>query len=188
MVVGYINAQESKKEYTGFSKGNIFMTGSVGVRSLENTANNYKENSFNFSPRAGFFVSNNIVLGLGLEISNISRQQTSVSQTFEQRNFGIIVFGRYYFSPSNNFTFFTQAQIDYLTSNITNLNIKSTGVGFGIAPGISYFISDNFAIETSLGILSYASAKADVPNAQSSTDLNIGIDFSQTRFGVLYKF
>ena len=61
----FANAQDG-----GFAKGDVFLSGSFGYNSTK--TGDIKNNSFEFTPRAGFFVSDNIAVGarLGFTTSN----------------------------------------------------------------------------------------------------------------------
>ena len=60
---GAANAQEESNE--GFSKADVFVSGSFGFGSQKNTADgNYKESNFEVMPRVGYFVSENIALAI----------------------------------------------------------------------------------------------------------------------------
>ncbi|MEO0037857.1 MAG: hypothetical protein RIQ59_1068 [Bacteroidota bacterium] len=188
-VLSFANAQDKKESDEGFSKGDVFMSGSFNISNSKwASSGNYEESAFTFAPSLGYFVSENFALGLGLNLSNSSAKATSSSAESKTSTVGLALMGRYYFTPSSKFSSFVHGEFDYLTMTMDPGSLKANGYGFAIAPGFNYFVSKNLALETSIGMLSYASAKADVAGAQASTNFKLGLDFSKINFGLSYKF
>jgi outer membrane protein len=188
----FANAQDSSASGSGFSKGNLFISGSVGVGS-EKTGNE-KINDFNFSPRAAYFVTNNIAVGVALGFDS-RKNDDGVNTIIKDTQFSAGAFGRYYFTPSSQFSVFGQLGFDVnstkTTTNVTGLpsvESKSNGFGVALAPGVSYFLSNHFAIEAAWGVLNFNSNKPDVANADTTTNVNFGLNLNDLNFGLVYKF
>ena len=190
----FANAQDKKEKSTGegFSNGDVFISGAIGYSS-EKTGS-FKASGLEFSPRVGYFVSDNIALGLALGFASQKVEQGG-SATNTQTSFG--VFGRYYATPSSKFSLFAQLGFDVTSSknewyvdsngNLQPTDSKDKGFKLAFAPGFHYFLSDKFALETSIAALSYGTSKFD--GASDSTDtFKLGIDFSKIMFGLTYKF
>ncbi|WP_378174534.1 porin family protein [Aquimarina sp. SS2-1] len=176
----FVNAQDG-----GFAKGDIFVSGSFGYDS-ESTGDN-KNNTFSITPRVGFFVTENITVGARLGYTTQKIEVGGGETKINALNAG--AFGRYYFTPSNKFSIFGELGLDYVSAKTEIASTDSTTDGFGInvGPGVSYFISDHFALEAFWGALGYATAKAD--GAADSTDLfTIGLDLDDINLGLVYKF
>lgn len=188
MAFGFANAQET----TGFTKGDIFASGSVGYGS-EKTGDN-KNNTFNFSPKAGYFVTNNIAVGvkLGFTSGKDTEQVGPASIETKTNTFEAGAFGRYYFTPASQFSFFGELSAGFNSSKTEIDGVpgesKSNGFNVGVAPGISYFVSKNIALEATFGLLGYKTNKPDFDGAESTDTFNIGANFSDIRFGIVYKF
>ncbi|WP_044398455.1 outer membrane beta-barrel protein [Lacinutrix sp. Hel_I_90] len=192
-----VNAQEAMST-GGFNEGDVFISGAVGFGSSSQGDNS--ENTFTVSPKVGFFVNDNIAIGATVGYSSYTDEYQTVNPvTFEdvtaEDKFSVFsagVFGRYYFTPGSQFSFFGElaAGITSTTEDdaFVEEDFKSNGVTAAFAPGISYFVSDNFAIEAAVGVLGYNTNKADVDGAEARNDFNIGADFSNISFGVVYKF
>ncbi|AXT49538.1 porin family protein [Aquimarina sp. BL5] len=179
--LAFANAQDGE----GFAKGDIFVSGSFGYDS-ESTGDN-KNNSFSITPRVGFFVTENITVGARLGYTTQKIEVGGGETKINTLNAG--AFGRYYFTPSNKFSIFGELGFDYVSAKTEIASTDSTTDGFGInvGPGVSYFLSDNFALEAFWGALGYATAKAD--GATDSTDLfSIGLDLDDINLGLVYKF
>jgi hypothetical protein len=185
--LGFANAQDKKESGEGFSKGDVFITGSFNVGSSKYTANgNYKENTFSFSPKVGYFVSENIALGLGLGFATSKVEENEGDEASKVNTTSIEAFGRYYATPGSKFSLFGQLSVGYATVDYDAFKVNAYGVE--LAPGVSYFLNDSFAMEASWGALSYASAKADVDGAENSNEFNLGLDLSAINLGLVYKF
>lgn len=186
----FANAQETTST-GGFSTGDVFISGSIGFGS-EKTGD-FKTNEFNFSPRAAYFVSDNISLGLALGYNNTKQDEDFGFGTTEVKTntFEIGAFGRYYFMPASQFSLFTQLGVNYGTTKSEaegeEFN-KANGFNVEFAPGISYFISDHFALEATFGVLGYTTVKPDADDADSTNTFEFGLDMSDINFGLLYKF
>lgn len=189
---GFANAQDAKEESAGgmgFANGDIFITGSVGFNS-ESTGD-LKENTFNIAPSVGFFVSDNIAIGGRLGYSS-SKFDDGIGDDAESSTFSIGAFGRYYATPGSQFSMFVELGANYRSTSSNDgsgdEDVKSTGFGIALAPGISYFVSDNWAIEASIAALSYNTDKPDFDGAESTDNFGLNVDFTNVSVGVIYKF
>lgn len=192
MAFGLVSAQESTGS-AGFKQGDVFASGAVGYSS-EKTGDN-KSDQFTVIPRAAYFVTDNIALGA--QIGYTTGTETvegpfggSVDQ--DTNVFSAGVFGRYYFTPARNFSFFGQLGVDFATAKTEIEGVpgeaKANGFNVGLAPGISYFVSDHIALEATFGLLGYNSVKPDVDGAESTDTFDIGFDLENINFGIVYKF
>lgn len=185
--LSFANAQEKSSE--GFSKGNLFMSGSINLSNSKWAASgNYEESAFTLAPSLGYFVSENFALGIGLNVSNSTAKATTNSTETKTSTVGLALMGRYYFTPSSKFSTFVHGEFDYLTMTMDPGSLKVNGLGLGVAPGFNYFVSKNLALETSFAILNYSTAKVDVAGAEAATNFKLGIDLSRINFGLAYKF
>lgn len=191
------SAQETTSGAKGFSNGDIFMTGAVGFGTT--STGDYSTSQFTIAPSVGFFVSDNIAVGVELGYTSATEdneimfmgEPVMVEQT--TKTLGIGGFGRYYFTPANDFSFFGQLSIAYASSTFDSGypgedEVKANGFNIGLAPGISYFISNNFALQASIGVLGYTTVKPDYDNAESTDTFELGLDMNDVRFGLVYKF
>lgn len=107
------------------------------------------------SPKMGYFVSDNFMLGavVDLGFAKSAKAAGSVKTT----TYGVQGLTRYYFSQGergvDNFVrrgaFFVEAN-----AGIAGVNVKggdtTNGFAFGVGPGYSYFVTPNVALETTL--------------------------------------
>lgn len=108
------------------------------------------------SPKMGYFVSDNFMLGAVVnfgftkspKISGISARTT---------NYGVQALSRYYLSPGEKGIdnllkqgrFFMEANAGVAGVNVKN-GKTTNGFAFGVGPGYSYFVTNSVALETSL--------------------------------------
>ncbi len=180
--LGFVNAQDG-----GFAKGDIFASGSFGYSSQSN--GDAKSTAFQITPRIGFFVSDNIVVGARIGY-NAQKQEIPFTDEVKINTFNGGAFGRYYFTPSSKFSIFGELGVDYLSikTEIASIDTTVDGVGIGGGPGVSYFISDHFALEAFWGALSYSSTKPDIDGAESTDTFSIGVNLDDINLGLVYKF
>jgi hypothetical protein len=185
MAFSFANAQESTG--VGFSEGDLFMTGSFGYTSTK--TGDVKTNEFSIAPRVGYFVTSNIAVGG--QLGYVSGTETDEFDAETDTNvFTVGAFGRYYFTPARNFSFFGHLGLDYASAKTEfegGGETKADGFQLALAPGISYFVSDHIALEATFGALGYSTYEVD--GADDSTDsFELSADLTNITFGILYKF
>jgi outer membrane protein len=168
----------------GFIKGNSFVTGSFNFESKDSSS--VTENTVEFSPTFGYFISNNLVLGGRLSVGQNKTTDSIVIKNNTTFSFG--VFARYYMSPKSRFSVFGQLGMNYNTKKEKLSKSSVTGFDIGLAPGISYFLSDHFAVEATFGRLGFETSKPDVEGAKSKSIINFDVNLSNVGFGLIYKF
>jgi hypothetical protein len=147
-------------------QGNWLVGANIG-----NIGHNFKSETFSFdlTPRAGYFISDNAVIGaqaqLGLSLY-------SGGETFR---YGVTPFVRYYFpegaSPSGRF--FGEAVIGLAGSSEKDSEGDSIfSRVYGVSGGYAHFIATNVALE---GMLNLIRSNANVDFGGSSTGLSVSI-------------
>src|SRR5690606_38194531 len=66
----FANAQEGEPTF-GFSEGDFLIEGNINFSSTNNKNTEVKESSFNFNPKAGYFISDDIAIGLDLAFGSL---------------------------------------------------------------------------------------------------------------------
>ncbi len=187
---GIAQAQEETGG-TGFAKNDVFVSGSLGYSSQK--TGDIKTTSFNVIPRVGYFVSDNFAIGAQLGYASTERTYYTEFDIAEAKTTGFELgaFARYYGSPAKSFSFFGQLSASYLTAKTEyegGGESKVNGFGLGVAPGISYFVSDNIALEATFGALNYSTTKPDEDNAESTDNFDLNLNLTEVTFGIIYKF
>jgi hypothetical protein len=157
-VISYgVNAQTAK--------GNIMMGASLADLSLSFQKGNTTFTG-NISPKAGFFIKDNMAIGPDVNLGIITTQGASFF------TYGVGAFGRKYFgdqaleSVKNTRYFF---EVNAGISGQSGGGASTTGLGLGAGPGLAYFISKTVALEA------LAKYNLTVGFGSSTTLNNIGV-------------
>ncbi len=182
---GFANAQEATTD-GGFAKGDVFVTGGFGFSS-EKTGD-LKSNGFEFSPAAGFFVTENIAVGARLGIMS-GKVENGVTET-KMNGFGVEAFGRYYMTPASKFSVFGELAVGIgsFKTETGPVETKSQTFGVNAGVGVSYFLSSNWAIEAGWAGLGYNTDDNGGDGADKTNTFGLNVDLSSINFGLIYKF
>ena len=177
----------SSLSFAQLQKGNILLGGGVGYsnQNIDHEANaSYKSSSFTFSPQAGFFLHDNLALGLNLSYNNHSTTNESGSSTteFSSSQFGLGPFLRKYFPMGEQFALFGQVDLGYQFGKQENStggqNIKRdiNALRLGTGLGFSFFPKDWISVDLTINPLSYTHLK--VKDDESTVSKTNNFDFS----------
>jgi|Laugresp1bdmlbsn_1035097.scaffolds.fasta_scaffold03590_3 outer membrane protein W len=189
-VFGFVNAQNKKESNLGFVKGDVFVSGALKFGS-DSKVSYYKQDSFVFAPSVGYFVTDNIALGVNLNVGFGSVQATSTSGKSKTNSIGAGLAGRYYFMPGSQFTLFAELGTAFgmvKSTPVLGTVTKVNSLGIALTPGLDYFVSKNFCLETKIALLSYVSSKGDWTGSEKTSSIRFGADWSAFTFGANYKF
>lgn len=194
--LSFANAQEGEPTF-GFSEGDFFVEGNIGFGSTNNKNTEVKTSSFEFNPKAGYFISEDLAVGLELGFGS-SKEKFDGQDTDKNSYVAVGGFARYYFLDLGaRFKTYGEFGLAYATvkDGISPNELKVNAFGAGLGLGINYFVTENIAINFGLAdILSYTSAKADVDGAEAVNEFNFGFGefnnfFGTTAtFGLTFKF
>ena len=192
----------------------VFVGGGLGIysSSISTTTGSITNNGpstldYNFSPEVGFFIQDNLALGLRLSIFN-QTTKTNVNQnrddTHVTNSWSIAPFIRYYLAKSGNFSFFGEGALGIggATSKNTSGSTTEEGptttiVSIGVSPGISYDLSEKVSLIAKLGGISYTSnsQKETFGTGQSATTtttsnpvIGFNLGLNNLSFGAIVKF
>ncbi|WP_291141999.1 outer membrane beta-barrel protein [Flavobacterium sp. UBA7680] len=141
-VLGFASANA---QTTGFAKGDAFISGALTVGS-EKTGDD-KTSAFEIEPRVGYFVTEKIAIGGKLGYRTVKDATDALT---------VGAFGRYYFTPASQFSVFGQAGLDFTNTKFKHTDAKANEFGANIGLGLSYFLSNHFAIEATWAGLGYS--------------------------------
>lgn len=183
LAFGFANAQDSTGK--GFSKGDVFISGSVSIAS-EKTGDD-KSSGFVVEPKVGFLVTDNIAIGGKIGFGSLKSEESGVD-TEDLARLTVGAFGRYYFTPSSDFSLFAELGVDYSSIDNKLNDFKANEIGANLGLGLSYFVSSNFAIEAGWAGLGYTSNDNGGDGVDKTNSFGLNADLSSINFGVLYKF
>jgi opacity protein-like surface antigen len=184
LAFGFANAQESTGS-KGFAKGDIFISGSVGINSEKE--GDIKESGFEIAPKVGFFVTDNIAIGGRLGYRS-DKAENAVTDTRDEARLSVGAFGRYYFTPSSDFSLFGELGVDYSSVDYKLADVKANEIGANLGLGLSYFVSSNFAIEATWAGLGFTSNDNGGDGADKTNSFGLGANLDSINLGVVYKF
>ncbi|RZL41863.1 MAG: porin family protein [Pedobacter sp.] len=184
MTFGFANAQEATGN-GGFSKGSMFLSGAFSLESSKTGES--KTSGFEIEPRFGYFVTDNIAIGGKLGYAS-SKAETAGVDTADNTALTIGAFGRYYFTPASQFSLFGQAGLDYSSIENKLADAKSNEIGVNVGLGLSYFVSNDWAIEATWAGLGYTSNDNGGDGAEKTNTFGLNADLRAISFGVVYKF
>lgn len=190
-----LRAQEktnNKVSGDGFTYADIFVSGAISFGSVTNGFTN--TNTFTFSPKAGYFVNDNIAVGLDFSYESEKTEQdilfTNAINKIKERGITAGLFGRYYINPESKFSIFGELGLGFNNTKRvgSNQDFDRNGLRFVFTTGINYFVSNHFALEASVGLIQYDTFKFDDGNSESIDAFFIGLDLTNINLGVVYRF
>ncbi|MEO6550686.1 MAG: hypothetical protein ABIN94_21960 [Ferruginibacter sp.] len=131
--------------------------------------------SLDINPKAGWFVANNLAVGVDVNLG-LNTQKGATSFTYGLGAFGRKYLGTEYTNLARTTKIFLEANAGFYGTNLTGTNITKTstnGVGLGFGPGISYFITNNIALEA----LAKYNLTIGLGNSTTNNNINIGLGF-----------
>ena len=186
-----VNAQENE----GF-KGKWFLMGQAGY----GTSNDGDSQNYSILPAVGNFSAPTVAVGgaigyIGtkddLGDKNVNKTNAFVVQPLVRKYWGVsdklFIFGQA--SVPLMLKKNTQERANIIGNGVTSAEQKYTAYGIEIAPGLDYFLSSHWSIETTFGIASWSAVKPKDGDARN--DFNFGLNsglLNGVKFGVKYIF
>lgn len=192
----------TKAQEFGFEKGNYIVEGNLSSSNTNDKNSREKNASFNFKPKAGYFITDKIAVGIDLAIGQDKNTvfNNDIKTVNTDKTFGIGAFGRYYFlEVGSRFKTYTELGIGYRNlkgdmkvDGTKNDEIKIKGFGANAGIGANYFLTERIAINFAFAdVISYGSDKVDGGKSSTSFDTNINVFnnfFDNATFGLTFKF
>lgn len=198
-----VNAQDEEQTF-GFEKGDIIVEGLLNFSSSKDDDGDFEEknSSFNFNPKAGYFINDKFAVGIELAVGSSKQEVTFEGDSAEDKtsSFSAGAFARYYFLDlGKRFKPYAEAGVGFGNSTLEEEGIdedlETSGFGIGVDLGVNYFVTRNFAINFGLtDVLSYSSTKAErgdfeVDNTSFNGNLNLFNNFfDAAQFGLTWIF
>lgn len=137
--------------YLSAQSGNIYAGGNLGINTqsvkVESTGNTLKSNSWQVAPEIGYFVNDNIAVGLMLGIGG-DKNSLDTKTTLIRPS----LYGRRFFKMNDAFHLFAGLNLGFSADKTVPKNgtaattDKSSGFGAGVDLGGTYKLSDRFTI------------------------------------------
>lgn len=192
--MSFANAQEKDAKGFGFSEGNVFLEGNLSTSSSNEKNSDTKISSFEFNPKAGYFLSDKFAVGVELGIGS-GKKSVAGNDILKSSNFNVGAFGRYYFLDlGERFKTYTEFGFNVGSEKDgVNSTVKTNTFNLGAGLGMNYFVSPKMAISFGLGnVINYGTSKSDQSGDKGSSNMNVSLNvfnnfFNTTTFGLLYK-
>jgi outer membrane protein len=192
----------SQAQQMGFGKGDIIVEGNLGFNSRDNKNSEVKTSEFNFTPKVGYFFTDKIAAGVNVHVGTGTNDQYGIDRKTKDNNFGVGVFGRYYFLElGSRFKTYAEVNADYnnsrseltVASNTTKgPKVNAFGVNTGI--GANYFLTDKIALNFAFAnVIGFNTSKADTDGAKAVNEFGVNVNefnnfFNTAQFGLTFKF
>ncbi|PPL02423.1 hypothetical protein [Parapedobacter indicus] len=166
-----VNAQDINKPQTSANvgmtpvqKGNWIVGGSLGSLGYSFEGENF---NIMLNPRAGYFISDGVAIGLGL-IGSLA----TVPDEDDVWGYGVSPFVRYYFPQGSSATgrFFAQGDVGISGSSPGS----GASLALGANVGYAHFITSSVALEVTAG---YNYSKATVSGSTGQSGLGVALGF-----------
>ncbi|MBD1433615.1 porin family protein [Sphingobacterium sp. DN00404] len=157
-------------------KGKFIVGGGLGFDIEKVKDTDVKSNSFNIMPSAGYFVSDNIAVGLSLGYQWNKNEYDVAANVTERTNsaFAVAPFGRWY-SANGPVRFFGQLSVPMSWGNQKVNDEKTAEIanyGVELAPGIAYFPTSKIGLEFKVRGLYFNSQSNDPVGDTPKTTVN----------------
>lgn len=195
-------------------KGKTIVGGTIGYSNDKNNNDHVdsKQTTFTLLPSIGYFIKDNLALGLGIGYSSVTantseKSEFLMNQKNKTDNFIVSPFIRHYVNISDQFKFFSQLSVPMRWGNVKTevgsgnpavnyvpgSSYKTSSIGVSIAPGLAYFPTRRIGIQLSVDGLSYFWNKAEHKNqspesVSKSNEFNFGTDFFAPKIGIQFHF
>jgi hypothetical protein len=151
-------------------KGNVLIGSDMGNLTLQLNASHIID--FSITPKAAWFVQDNLALGGYVNFGLASGDGSNTVTTY-----GVGALGRYYtgadVSVLKHGRFFVEGTAGIGGTNVSGGGGNTNGLDIGVGPGFSYFVTSNIGLETMLkynGIVGFGSQ-----TYQNSLGLTFGL-------------
>ncbi|GAA4270726.1 outer membrane beta-barrel protein [Aquimarina gracilis] len=189
----------------GFKKGDVFISGSLSYNktNFENN-NDFDEDRSRWviQPRIGYFINSNFAIGTRLSYSKF-KSDNSQDFSSDGSDVGIGIFGRYYFTPQKRFSIYADASASYFrgkseqefifNDQIEITEIENDSYAVAISPGIQFFVSEKFALTSSIGSIEFSISEGETINpdgerfTRESDNFSINLGLDNIFLGILYR-
>jgi hypothetical protein len=150
-----------------------------------------------FGPQYGYWVNDNIAVGIGLNYSSTTAENGDDYKSWENSSFSATPFVRYY-KKNDKFGVYGELSLsigsgkttdtDYLDEETT---YETKDFSINVGPGVQYWFNDNWSMNTTIGMLSYGThtdVGQDGDDDIVTSGLDFGLDFTNLNFGLNYHF
>ncbi|WP_428742200.1 outer membrane beta-barrel protein [Tenacibaculum sp.] len=196
--LSFANAQEKEdNEKLTIEKGTWYISGNLSINQnnyeAEDSNNDSESFGFNFSPKIGYTINDNLIIGLGVGYGYSKNKSTIM--TGKGNSYQVFPYIKKHFPLGKKLTISLQGEFRYSYSDFSNNDTptpykrESNEYFIGIRPGITYFLNKNIALEANIGGLGYSKTNHEdninLSNRDTSS-FNFNINSTDLMFGLSY--
>ena len=172
----------------GVNLNGISLSPMTGFTSLT-VENDYTTTNVGIAPEVGYFINDNIAVGIGLFYTASTYSPDAVGDDDVKFNtFGFNPYVRYHFINKGNFRVYGQFNIAYASARSDIRGTKAIrAFEVGISPGLSYQLTERIAINAGFGSFGYAVAEDRNSQIRASV-FGLNLDSSSLKFGFTISF
>ncbi|WP_161555234.1 outer membrane beta-barrel protein [Dokdonia sinensis] len=176
----------AQEDFNATAQGNYLVNGSLFINSTTSKTKldgEARDDSKTFevraSPRAGYFVIDNLAVGLDLFVQSSKTTFEGADTEVKKNGFSVGPFGRYYFGNG----FFAEGTVGIGSSTTSSAflpeDIKSSIFGWRVGGGYALFLGEHIALEPTIFYSRESQKAKDAPdnapkNIVSSIFLGVG--------------
>ena len=150
-----------------FAQAQLFVGGSAGFTNTKDHMGDdhgidaKKVTTISVLPTVGYMFADNMGVGVDFGMNYTKKEPKGTQQDpnpadIKTTEWVVSPFFRYVFAEVDNFTFYGDLKADLKFGKIKqdgHDDVKTSTVGFGVVPGMSYSLTDNISMVASLNIL-----------------------------------
>lgn len=208
-IVSFSQNNKDKNDLFLINKGGITYGGNFSIDfgngKYGDKPNSTSSDSFGFgvTPKIGFAVKNNFVLGFGITYayseSNATNNSDGLTNNTNNNAAGVLFFLEKYYGLTKKLAFHIQGETSYrkihseiesvgntdVTSYQSNFETKRLFIGF--RPGLTYSIKDNLWLQTNIGSLGYTNIRMNQNQADRRVNsFGFNLNTSDFMVGLIY--
>jgi hypothetical protein len=192
LLFSFISVVSVQAQYFAGGSFNLSTTGG-NIETGNTTTDKQSTASFEIKPEVGYFLSEDLAVGLGVGFSS-SRTKTPGDPEVIERTTGFSIepFTRYHIGISDKLSLFGQGQLGFSTSinkeeagSTTTDGPRSNTIRIAVFPGVSFDLNEKVALEAFIGGFDMAyshktqttdAGDTEVKNRTSNFDMGINMD------------
>ncbi|NIJ46051.1 hypothetical protein FHR24_002529 [Wenyingzhuangia heitensis] len=120
---------------------------SAGKSETENVdGTNYESKSFSINPSVGYFIEDNLVVGLSARYNKIKTKENSNTE-YDDSNYGVGVYAEKYYKLYKSFFLSVSGNANFINNDNDKNDIENRFYTIGVSPSISCVLNKHMSIK-----------------------------------------
>lgn len=183
---------QTSEPVESISQGTKFIGGSFSFFTTT-TDESYKYTDFSIGPGLGFYIKDDLAIGgfLSYNFNKNEQPNTDAFSTFSGTGINIFLLKNYKIANNLFFTLEPQLSLSYGKQDFSfpNNDYSSFRFSLGVSPGVMFFVGRKFALQTSIGSLSYSHTRRKPESGGEASlinSFNLNGALSMSSFSIRY--